>query len=54
MFKSLDLIPDGLEGLGFLDDAFVLRVAAGLAVAVPKAKEADMRGVLTKLSNDTG
>jgi len=54
VFKSLDLIPDGLEGLGFLDDAFVLRVAAGLAVAVPKAKDADMRGVLTKLSNDTG
>ena len=54
IFKSLDLIPDGLEGLGFLDDAFVLRVAAGLAVGVPKAKDADMRGVLTKLANDTG
>jgi len=54
VFKSLDLIPDGLEGLGFLDDAFVLRVAAGLAVGVPTAKDADMRGVLTKLSNDTG
>ena len=42
VFKSLDLIPDGLEGLGFLDDAFVLRVAANLALSVPKAKEADM------------
>ncbi|HSC88935.1 MAG TPA: YkvA family protein [Polyangiaceae bacterium] len=28
LFKSLDLIDDGIEGLGFLDDAFVLRIAA--------------------------
>jgi uncharacterized membrane protein YkvA (DUF1232 family) len=28
LFKSLDLIPDGIEDLGFLDDAFVFRVAA--------------------------
>jgi uncharacterized membrane protein YkvA (DUF1232 family) len=33
LFKSLDLIPDGIEDLGFLDDAFVLRVAASIAVA---------------------
>ena len=32
IFKSLDLIPDGIDDLGFLDDAFVLRVAASLAV----------------------
>jgi hypothetical protein len=32
LFKSLDLIPDGIEDLGFLDDAFVLRVAASLAL----------------------
>lgn len=31
LFKSLDLIDDGIEGLGFLDDAFVLRIAAGHA-----------------------
>jgi hypothetical protein len=31
IFKSLDLIPDGIDDLGFLDDAFVLRVAAALA-----------------------
>ncbi len=31
IFKSLDLIPDGVDDLGFCDDAFVLRVAAGLA-----------------------
>ena len=28
LFKSLDLIPDGIEDLGYLDDAFVFRVAA--------------------------
>ncbi len=33
LFKSLDLIPDGIEDLGYLDDAFVLRVAAALAVS---------------------
>jgi uncharacterized membrane protein YkvA (DUF1232 family) len=40
LFKSLDLIPDGIEDLGFLDDAFVLRVASALAVAAsPDLKE---------------
>jgi len=32
LFKSLDLIPDGIEDLGFLDDAFVIRVAAEIAL----------------------
>lgn len=31
LFKSLDLIPDGVDEIGYLDDAFVLRVAAELA-----------------------
>lgn len=35
LFKSLDLIPDGLEDLGFIDDAFVLRAA--MAVVPPDA-----------------
>ncbi len=35
LFKSLDLIDDGIEGLGFLDDAFVLRVAASRAAGGP-------------------
>ncbi|HEX5656495.1 MAG TPA: YkvA family protein [Polyangiales bacterium] len=34
LFKSLDLIPDGIDDIGYLDDAFVLRVAAAQAVAV--------------------
>lgn len=33
LFKSLDLIPDGIEDLGYLDDAFVLRVASKLALS---------------------
>jgi uncharacterized membrane protein YkvA (DUF1232 family) len=31
LFKSLDLIPDGIDDIGYLDDAFVMRVAADLA-----------------------
>lgn len=32
LFKSLDLIPDGIDDIGYLDDAFVLRVASSLVV----------------------
>lgn len=32
MFKALDLVPDGTDDIGYLDDAFVLRVAADLAI----------------------
>jgi uncharacterized membrane protein YkvA (DUF1232 family) len=40
LFKSLDLIPDGIEDLGYLDDAFVVRVAAELALAeAPEGRE---------------
>jgi uncharacterized membrane protein YkvA (DUF1232 family) len=46
LFKSLDLIPDGLEDLGFIDDAFVLRVAA----AQVAEGERDAGGVLAKLA----
>jgi len=49
LFKSLDLIPDGIDDLGFLDGAFVLRVAAAQAVAeTPAAKE----GVVGRLADD--
>ena len=33
LLKSVDLIADGIEDLGYLDDAFVLRVAAKAALA---------------------
>jgi uncharacterized membrane protein YkvA (DUF1232 family) len=50
IFKSLDLIPDGIDDLGFLDDAFVLRVACALAGAArPDVKQ----GVIQRLSDDT-
>jgi uncharacterized membrane protein YkvA (DUF1232 family) len=48
LFKSLDLIPDGLEDLGFIDDAFVLRVAAALV----SEGERDAGGVLNVLAQD--
>jgi uncharacterized membrane protein YkvA (DUF1232 family) len=32
LFKSLDLIPDEVEDLGYLDDAFVLRLSAKSAL----------------------
>ena len=33
LFKSLDLIPDGIDDIGYLDDAFVLRLSAKGAVS---------------------
>lgn len=48
LFKSLDLIPDGLEDLGFIDDAFVLRVAAAQVAEA----ERDSGGVLSRLAQD--
>jgi uncharacterized membrane protein YkvA (DUF1232 family) len=51
VFKSLDLIPDGIDDLGFMDDAFVLRVACALAAASrPEVKE----GAIERLSTDAG
>ncbi len=44
LFKSLDLIPDGIEDLGFIDDAFVFRVAA--------AGTASASDVLKRLGED--
>jgi uncharacterized membrane protein YkvA (DUF1232 family) len=37
--KSIDLIPEGVEDLGFIDDAFVLRVAAANAAPALTANE---------------
>jgi hypothetical protein len=49
IFKSLDLIPDGIDDLGFCDDAFVLRVAAQLAV---EADGAAKDGVVGRLADE--
>lgn len=49
IFKSLDLIPDGIDDLGFCDDAFVIRVAASLAC---EAQASAKDGVLGRLADD--
>ncbi len=49
IFKSLDLIPDGIDDLGFCDDAFVIRVAAALAV---EANASAKDGVVGRLADD--
>src|SRR5271168_4414900 len=52
LFKSLDLIPDGIDDLGFLDDAFVLRVAASQASGDSPATTEGKRGVVERLTDD--
>lgn len=47
LFKSLDLIPDGIDDIGYLDDAFVLRVAARHALSAGAANP-----VLTRLGGE--
>ncbi len=52
LFKALDLIPDGVEDIGYLDDAFVLRFAAENAlhgVGVPLPETASLP--LTRIAN---
>jgi uncharacterized membrane protein YkvA (DUF1232 family) len=52
LFKSLDLIPDGIDDIGYLDDAFVLRVAADLAAASDEGADAEATRTLASLAND--
>ncbi len=51
LFKSLDLIPDGLEDLGFIDDAFVARAAAQ-AVKLDGELPVDASGTLARLAEE--
>jgi uncharacterized membrane protein YkvA (DUF1232 family) len=53
LFKSLDLIPDGIEDLGFIDDAFVLRVAARTAVGADASAGKLGDGTLARLAEQT-
>ncbi len=48
LFKSLDLIDDGIEVLGFVDDAFVFRVGAAHA----SGKGAPVPEVVERLAGD--
>src|SRR5690349_22653726 len=53
IFKSLDLVPDGIDDIGYLDDAFVLRVAADLALRDDlSALPADALRGLSRLSEE--
>lgn len=53
LFKSLDLIPDGIDDIGYLDDAFVLRTAAELALRQDVgALAADQLRDLNRLAED--
>ena len=52
LFQSLDLVPDGIEDIGFLDDAFILRLAAKQTIAVDGAHTADAKDALGKLADD--
>ena len=53
LFKSLDLIPDGLEDLGFIDDAFVARAAAEAVKLEAEAELAvDATGTLARLASE--
>ncbi len=51
IFKSLDLIPDGIDDLGFCDDAFVIRIAARLACDAQPTVKAGTLGRLADEAN---
>jgi len=54
LFKSLDLIPDGIDDIGYLDDAFILRLTAKAAMETDLGPiEPDVMGKLGRLANDT-
>jgi uncharacterized membrane protein YkvA (DUF1232 family) len=52
LFKSVDLIPDGLEDIGMLDDAFVLRVGAALLVLDDRLPEGAAGDAVRRLATD--
>jgi uncharacterized membrane protein YkvA (DUF1232 family) len=51
LIKSIDLIPDGLSDLGYIDDAFILRVCVA---SIPEADRGpDPNATLARLAQDT-
>jgi uncharacterized membrane protein YkvA (DUF1232 family) len=50
LFKSVDLIPDGLEDLGYMDDAFVVRVACTHTAEEERSREG--HAILQRLSDE--
>jgi uncharacterized membrane protein YkvA (DUF1232 family) len=54
LFKSLDLIPDGIDDIGYLDDAFTIRVSAKFALkGGPGGFDDEVKGRLAALAGDT-
>lgn len=51
LFKSVDLIADGIEDLGYVDDAFVLRVAAS-TIELQGVSDAALRAEIERLALD--
>lgn len=51
LFRSVDLIPDGIEDLGFLDDAFVIRRVA-LEASRQQATIAEAHPIVAKLARE--
>jgi hypothetical protein len=53
LFRSLDLVPDGIDDIGYLDDAFVLRVAAEQALREDTSSaDAEPLGALHRLGEE--
>jgi len=50
LFKSVDLIPDGLEDLGYMDDAFVVRVACTHTAEDERSQEG--HAILQRLADE--
>jgi len=53
LFKSLDLIPDGIDDIGYLDDAFVLRVSASVLGEEVLAGAGDAAAAMKALADQT-
>jgi len=54
LFKSLDLVPDGIDDIGYLDDAFVLRLSVKNAVEADVGDlGADLLKKLNGLADDS-
>src|SRR5688572_23026890 len=52
LFKTADLVPPGIEDLGFIDGAFAWRTAARLARE--GAVQADASGLLARFAEESG
>jgi uncharacterized membrane protein YkvA (DUF1232 family) len=53
VFKSVDLIPDGIDDLGYLDDTFILRVAAARALEPSSEEQGASLDPLPQLAEGT-